>query len=111
MVEVRYAHEIGWDTVSAELTAKSEHLNRDVVLNKEDLNYFEDQPETLASQEEDHNRSKHHNALCPSSLQHRLLLPSHVDRRLGYGGSLVSQAWVPLTTAARLSLPRTSTPR
>ena len=26
MVEVRYAHEIGWDTVPAELTAKSEHL-------------------------------------------------------------------------------------
>ena len=26
MVEVRYAHEIGRDTVSAELTAKSEHL-------------------------------------------------------------------------------------
>ena len=29
MVEVRYAHEIGWDTVSAELTAKSEHLKND----------------------------------------------------------------------------------
>ena len=26
MVEVRYAHEIGWDNVPAELTAKSEHL-------------------------------------------------------------------------------------
>ena len=26
MVEVRYAHEIGGDTVPAELTAKSEHL-------------------------------------------------------------------------------------
>ena len=26
MVEVRYAHEIGWDTVPAELTAKSKHL-------------------------------------------------------------------------------------
>ena len=26
MVEVRYAHEIGWANVPAELTAKSEHL-------------------------------------------------------------------------------------
>ena len=32
MVEVRYAHEIGWDTVPAELTAKSEHLKMKIFM-------------------------------------------------------------------------------
>ena len=43
MVEVRYAHEIGWDTVPAELTAKSEHLKM-VIFMRAILNgdYYDD---------------------------------------------------------------------